>query len=188
MILKRRFAAVLGVLALAGCAAGSMTVYTHEYFAPTYSPRLMNTAGKYDAVPVDIVGNPFDAPKPSLDAAVVDAVRRTAYGGRIAFTANPSGDVRSPFRLVAIFMPSHRIGHADVCAGSRTLATEPPDRFEMMLTYCFGGQSLTSLRARGAGFSGPADPAFDRFVRNATATLFRPRKEDVNGRDDDFMD
>jgi hypothetical protein len=176
-------------LGITACATGQTAVITHEYFAPTYGPKLLNSAGKYNAVPVEIVGSPFAAPKPAVDTAVMNAVRRTAYGGRVAFTANPEGQIRSPFRLVAIFTPSQRIGHADVCAGSREQERQPLGGLELMMTYCFGEQALSSVRARRAQLDGPADPAFDRFVRNTTATLFQPRKQDGNGPDaNDFFD
>lgn len=189
MSLRRGCAAMICVVGLAACATGQTAIITHEYFAPTYGPKLLNSAGKYQAVPVEIVGNPFAAPKATVDAAMMNAVRRTAYGGRIAFTANPEGEVRSPFRLVAIFTPSPRIGHADVCTGSREQERQPLGGLELMMTYCFGERALSSVRARRADLGGPDDPAFDRFVRNTAAALFQPRKEDGNGPDgDDFFE
>lgn len=172
---------------LAACAGAATPVIWREYIAPTYGPKLLNSAGQSRQVPAEIVGNPFAAAKPALDAAVMRAVRETAYGSRIPLTTTPQADLRPAFRLVAIFAPSRTIGPFDVCTGSRRQAQAPAGPLVLMLTYCFNDQPLSSLRARSTGLRGPDDPAFARFVRNAAAVLFQMRREDADGRDDDFL-
>jgi len=173
---------------LAACASQRGIVMTRSYIAPTYGPTILNSAGKYDGVKLEVVGNPFAAPDEAVHAATAEAIRTTGFASRLPLTTGEA-DPRSPFRLVALFSPAIDINFDDICYGSRKQAATPPEKTELMLTYCFGEGALTSLRARRGGIAGPDDPRFESFVRNATAALFPPRDETAgDGRDDDFFD
>lgn len=191
--MKLRPAVVIPLLLaaiLTACASQRGIIISRAYIAPTYGPTLLNSAGKYDGVKLEIVGNPFDAPEELVDAAVADAVMNTGFASRLPLTTGEA-DPRSPFRMVVLFEPAIDINFEDICRGSRKQADQPAATTQMMLTYCFGDSALTSLRARRGGLRRPDDPAFDSFVRNATAALFPPRDETgTNGRggdDNDFF-
>jgi len=175
-------------LMLAACASQRGIVISRDHIAAIYGPTILNSAGKYDGVKLEVVGNPFAAPEAAVHAATAEAIRTTGFASRLPLTTGDA-DPRSPFFLVALFSPAIDINFDDVCYGSRKQAPTPPETTELMLTYCFGESALTSLRARRGGIAGPEDPRFDSFVRNATAALFPPRDETAgDGRDDGFFD
>ena len=176
--------ALLGGAVLAACTAPRTAMISREHISATYSSLVLNAAGRYDGVALEVVGNPFVAQQADVNRAVLDNVRDTRLAANIPFTLDPP-DPRSPYRLVVIFDAASGISHPQVCKGSRRQADTPAGGVRMMMTYCLGEKAVTSLRARQGGLNGPGDPAFGRFVRNATAALFPPTTEihDTGGRD-----
>lgn len=176
----RLCAAAAVAAGLAACTAPKQDIITRSYLAPTYGPTTLSAARKYDSVPVDIVGNPFPVPDAILASRVIDALNTTGSAGDLTFTAGPA-DPKTPYQMVVVFDPSPGMTHQQVCRGARRQTEDPGTGVPMMLTYCLGKKPLTSLRARQTGFDGPDDPAFTRFVRNATTALLPKRNRIKDG-------
>jgi len=185
-------AALVSTLSLAACESPGTDMILSDYIAPTYNPTLLNAAARYDAVPVEVTGNPFGGDKERLTRVIADSVRETPLASRIPF-APATAAMTAPYRLVVIFDPARNLGFASVCErGSRRQAETPGPGLRMMMTYCLGRDAITSLRLRHGGFDGaegPDTPAFRRLVQNATAALFPPRTEirGNNGDGDGFF-
>lgn len=172
--------ALAATASLAACQSPGTDMILSDYIAPTYNPTLLNAAARYDAVPVEVVGNPFGGDPAALAEVVAESVRETPLASQIPF--QPATEAMgAPYRLVVIFDAARSQGFASVCSrGSRRRADTAGPGLRMMMTYCLGSQTITSLRLRHGGFDtteGPDTPAFRRLVQNATAALFPPRTE-----------
>lgn len=180
-------ALTLACLVFLGSCTQHGALITRAYISPTYSPTVINSAARYDILPVEVAGTPFSGNNTRLAEAVVSAIRNVGSVANLPFA--PAGDhpsPKTPYRMVVLFDAAPDISHYNVCNGSRKRDAAGAS-VRMMLTLCLGKDVVTSLRARRKGLTGPEAPDFRRFVKNATAALF-PRRDETRGdgsRDDD---
>jgi len=129
------------------------------------------------AMKLDVSGNPFGMDQQAFNQAVNDAVQ-------------PPGVVEtdsSPYRVHLAFGPSYT-GRDIACqaVGSNGNAG---GEVRLVAALCPGnGSALTYLSGSVSDISGPDDPRFRQFMRNAVVKLFpKPTNDDRFDRDQCFI-
>ena len=176
----RPAAAVVVTGTLAACASESFTTTTHVDRSGSYSPRLVYAASKYDAVKMDVAGNPFPGSGAAFSRVVYDAVSTTSVARPIPLTLG-QGDPDSGYRMIVVANPASRFDRHAACRGERRHADRTGGSVELLMTYCLWQRSITSLRARRDGVTGPGDPALHDMVQQAMVQMFPPIDETRHG-------
>ncbi len=157
-----RFLPLAFVALLFGCAEGKINyVHVDSSYDPTVYAHLPYTGPIY----ADVAGNPFGAmPQPQLQSLV------NAY-------IQPS-QARSPegqgVRVHFAFGETASDRNSACYAGGNNAPNN--GTINMVAALCRGGAATTYLVASVDGITGPNDPRFQNFLRNATVQLF-PRQD-----------
>lgn len=174
MVFAARFILVLGLTAVvAGCAGTA--VITSEYLTSTYHPRFLNSVAKYGALRTQIVGNPFDAPKQEVDAAITRVMSRAHPGPQFPLVTSPDEPARrSPYRVVVLFDPASYLARNQVCVGDTRQGQPVAGRIRMLMVFCTGSYAISSLVAQLPSVASPDDSRFAAALGQATITLMPP--------------
>ena len=129
------------------------------------------------AMKLDISGNPFGMDQQAFNQAVNDAVQ-------------PPGVVEtdsSPYRVHLAFGPSYT--GRDIACQSVGSSGNAGGNVRLVAALCPGnGPALTYLTGSVSEVTGPDDPRFRQFMRNAVVKLFpRPTNDDRFDRDQCFV-
>jgi hypothetical protein len=157
------FAAFGAALFLSACGVGTVSyVNVDSSYDPIQFARLPYTGPLY----VEVSGNPFAIPSDQMAKVVYDSV---APSGGIV------GNGQGP-RLHYAFGPDAT--NFNLACGAAGTNGRVNDRITMIAALCGGNQhALTYLSASIDGVSGPNDPRFRDFLRQATVQLF-PKQTD----------
>lgn len=160
----RVFAIAAVCLLAASCATGSQNVSFLGGYYDDASRSAFHYAGAGRDFETVIIGNPFDAPKPLTDRAVLDAMRGNDKGLDINFTPAP-GNFARPFRIVMAFNPDPARHGAALC-GDRGAAASPAKggRITLAAAFCDGSELQFAVGSSAAPMGSPQDPAFRRMV------------------------
>lgn len=177
----RRSLSILAILAAAGtaCSTGGVVLSPTSFYI-TYTPSVVNSAAASGGMLVEVVGNPFDAPKADLERAITSAMTGSHFGPRVQFvTAKPEG-FTSPYRIVLLFDNARNYTEAKLCREGTTIEPEGGggDFVKVHAALCAGTQPLTGVNGRAGEVTSPDDPKFRRLMSQITTNLLPPVNPD----------
>ncbi len=168
------FAAFGAALLLSACAASGTVNYVNvdSSYDPVQYRRLPYTGPLY----VEVSGNPFAIPSDQMAKVVYDAVAPTN-----AAVGNGQGP-----RLHYAFGPDAT--NFNMACGAAGTNGRINGRITMIAALCGGNQhALTYLSASIDGVTGPDDPRFRQFLRQATVQLFPAQTDESRDRQRDML-
>lgn len=175
---------VMAVLFLA--SACSMDVrLTQQEVSPSYKAGEFAYAGAGRDMRVVVVGNPFGGDQATFGGVVTDRMQGNHWGPRTHFTTTPNETARSSYRVVMLFDPPRTLVGMRLCRveGSSLPTVRTGDEIILFAAFCRGNESMTEIKGRIAGATGPEDPVFGDLIAQVTNALFPPdrRFEDDHG-------
>jgi hypothetical protein len=156
--------------ALAACGGGAVTVQPPDVGA--YDPGMLRYAISRGAILTEVVGNPFDAPKQEVDAAVTGSMTGATFGRQASFKTKVSPDYDSPYRIVILLDPALGAQANRLCSEPGQPAATGPDRIRAMAAFCSNDTAITSIAGSITKVQEPRDPAFRELIRRMTMDLF----------------
>jgi hypothetical protein len=158
-----------------------------------YTPTVLNYAATSGGILVEVVGNPFDAPKAELERATTDAMTGSHFGPAVDFVTTKPEGFRSPYRIVLVFDPTQGYTPSKLCR--QTQYIEPgtgeivkeyiePGTGEIVKVHavlCAGERALTGVSGRAGELTGPDDPQFRKLISQITTNLLPPRRSPRRG-------
>ena len=177
-------ALAFGGLLLAACANNASL--PHHYVYEGYRPSYLSYAAGRGGMPTEVVGNPFNAPKPQFDAAVTDILENNHFGPELPFFTEPPEGFSSVYHVVVVFDPPIGAAPSLVCADPNLPANPRPGEVSVLAAFCSGDRRITSAGGSVSGARSPDDPAFQGLMRQVATLLFPPRSPDINDRDNSF--
>lgn len=185
-----RAAAAVALLMLPACSsveqAGRIdyarldSAYSRVDFAYAGSGRDMRT---------EIYGNPFpEVAQADFDEAVTSAMYGAHFGPATHFTTQPDNSARPAYRVRLLWNGPRSANGNNLCGDHdyQGGGKEPNGTARLIAAFCRSDRALSYLVGSVDGVTGPDDPKFVAFVRQATMRLFTPR-DDRQERDRCFM-
>jgi hypothetical protein len=174
-----QFAGVAALLA--GCAQSASI--PHSYVDGAYRPSYLGYAAGRGGMMTEVVGNPFAAPKPALDAVVTEILETSHFGPELPFFTEPPADFRSDYRVVVLLNPAPAAAPSRLCEQPAQPQNPRGGRVGVLAAFCNGPYRITSAGGSIAGAQGPDDPDFRSLMRQVAVLLFPPQPADQRGRD-----
>jgi hypothetical protein len=175
--MRRIFLLALAACLLA-CTASATSLINYTWLSYSYSPRDIAYAGGPGELWTEISGNPFFGTKEDFDQLVTQSMYGAHFGPPTKFTTTPGPDARRIFHVRLLFNGVATDWGA-ICNGPpQPIQGAPTNRVVLYAAFCQGNDALSFLRAAG-DFTGPKDPAFDRFMRDVTMKLFPPQNNEL---------
>lgn len=180
---SRNIALAAGLAALlAGCAQSASV--PHTYVDGAYRPSYLGYAASRGGMMTEVVGNPFAAPKPALDAAVTETLQASHFGPELPFFTEPPEGYSSYYRVVVLLNPAPGAAPSRLCEQPAQPQSPAGGRVGVLAAFCNGPYRITSAGGSIAAAQGPDDPAFRGLLRQVAVLLFPPRPDDQrNDRD-----
>lgn len=165
--------ALAAVLILAGCSSGTVSyVNVDSSYDPVQYARLPYTGPLY----VEVSGNPFAIPADQMAKVVYEAIAPSnaavgnGQGPRLHYAFGPDA---TNFNLA--------------CSAAGTNG-RIKGTITMVAALCRGtDHALTYLSASIDGVTGPDDPRFRQFLRQATVQLFPTQTDESRERQRDML-
>jgi len=172
---------LLSLVVLAGAASACTS--TDVVLSPTsyygaYTPSVLSYSATSGGILVEVVGNPFDAPKADLERSITGAMAGSHFGPQVDFVTTPPEDFRSPYRIVMVFDSTQGYTQAKLCAQTETIQPEAGETVKAHAALCAAEQPLTGVNGRVSDVTGPDDPKFGRFIAQMTTNLLPPTNPD----------
>jgi hypothetical protein len=172
---------LLSLVILAG--AGAACTSTDVVLSPTsyygaYTPSVLSYSATSGGILVEVVGNPFDAPKADLERSITDAMTGSHFGPQVDFVTTPPEDFRSPYRIVMVFDSTQGYTQAKLCAQTETIQPEASESVTAHAALCAADKPLTGVTGWVSDVTGPDDPKFGRFIAQMTTNLLPPSNPD----------
>jgi hypothetical protein len=178
--MRRSVLAAAGFL-LAGCQSAITTTTSYDVLFRSGVLSEFGYAASAGEMPVVVVGNPFDIPKPTVDAAVIAAMQGRNRGSAVRFVEAPAEIAQSAsgYAVVMLLNSGPGIGADFACARRGSLAPPPTVGRTMVLAVFCGGADARSWAFSSSGpAASPKDPLFLQLVGTATFLMIPPRDED----------
>ena len=168
-------------LVMAGCQSMVTTTTSYDVLFRSGVLSEFGYASTAGEMPVVVVGNPFDSPKPAVDAAVVAAMQGRNRGSAVRFDAAPAeiAQFGSGYAVVMVLNGGTAIGSDVVCARRGSLA--PPataGRTTVLAVFCGNADARSWAFSSTGSVASPKDPLFLQLVGTATFLMIPPRDED----------
>ena len=173
-------------LTLAGCQSLVTTTTSYDVWFRSGVLSEFSYASTAGEMPVVVVGNPFDVPKPAVDAAVIAAMQGHSRGSAVRFVQAPADIAQSSvgYAIVMLLDAGPGIGADFTCA--RRASSSPPvagGGTTLLAVFC-GNADARSWAYSGTGpVASPNDPLFRELVARTTFQMIPPRDDDWGGRD-----
>lgn len=172
--------------AVFGIAACSSDVrLTQQEISPSYKSGEFAYAGADRDMKVVVVGNPFGGDQETFGRTVTGYMQGNHWGPRTNFTTAPGASARNSYRVVMLFDPPKTLVGMRLCRveGSALPTVRTGDEIILFAAFCRGNESMTEIKGRIAGATGPEDPVFGYLIGQVTNALFPPdrRFEDDHG-------
>ena len=173
---------------LAACAGSPKIAYT--YVSDSYTQSFLSYAARRGGMLTEVVGNPFQADKASLDRQVTDSFETSHFGPRLPFFTEPPEDFSSSYRVVVLFNAAAYANAARLCSDPerpQRTAEQYGETVYVLAAFCSSESRVTSAGGSLTGANGPDDPAFRHFMSQLSLQLFPPRAPDGNDRGRGFL-
>jgi len=172
---------LLSLVILAGaasaCTSTDVVLSPTSYYA-AYTPTVLSYSATSGGILVEVVGNPFDAPKADLEQSITGAMAGSHFGPRVDFVTTPPEDFRSPYRIVMVFDSAQGYTQAKLCAQTETIQPEAGETVRAHAALCAADQPLTGVNGRVSDVTGPDDPKFGQLIAQMTTNLLPPSNPD----------
>ncbi len=173
---------VLLILAGAGSACSSSgVVLSPTSYDGVYTPTVLNYAATSGGILVEVVGNPFDAPKAELERATTDAMTGSHFGPAVDFVTTKPEGFRSPYRIVLVFDPTQGYTPSKLCRQTQYIEPGTGEIVKAHAVLCAGERALTGVSGRAGELTGPDDPQFRQLISQITTNLLPPRRSPRRG-------
>ncbi len=185
--LRGAMAAVLATAALAIAAgpAAAASVINYADINSPYSQSEVRYAADGRDLAVVVKGNPFPSGKISGDEAaraVVEAMKGRPGWFVARYTLTPGDSARSLYKVVWLFGVPANTSVYGACRKDAEAATGTGSM--TMAVFCRGEKALSYVAGTMDPPASPADPAFRRFIGDATRSLFPRIDSDRDGQPD----
>ena len=173
-------------LALAGCQSLVTTTTSYDVLFRSGVLSEFGYAATAGEMPVVVVGNPFDLPKPAVDEAVIAAMQGHNRGAAVRFVQAPAEIARSGvgYAVVMLLNPGPGVGADLACAGRASVSPAFAGGGTTLLAVFCGNADARSWAYSGTGpVASPNDPLFRGLVARTTYLMIPPRDDDWGGRD-----
>jgi uncharacterized protein YceK len=184
---RPRSLAFATAIALSGCSSVVTSTTSYDvYFRSGVLSEFGYAASRTGGVmPVAVVGNPFDAPKPAVDQAVVAAMQGRNVGAPVRFAVSPADAERSGYEVVMAFGAGPGAATA-LCVERGAFQAPPGGSSGTLLAVFCGGTDARSWAFSSIGpvAASPDDPLFRDMVGQTTFLLIPNRDDDYNTRGD----
>lgn len=158
---------------------------TQQEISPSYKAGEFAYAGAGRDMRVVVAGNPFGGDQPTFGKAVTDRMQGNHWGPRTHFTTTPNETARSSYRVVMLFGPPRNLVGMRLCReeGAALPTAQTGKEIILFAAFCRSNETMTEIKGRIAGATGPDDPVFGDLVAQVTNALFPPdrRFEDDHG-------
>jgi hypothetical protein len=178
--------ACLATLALAGCQSAVTTTTSYDVLFRSGVLSEFGYAATAGDMPVVVVGNLFDVPKPEVDEAVVAAMQGHNRGAAVRFVQAPAEIARSGvgYAVVMLLNPGPGGGAELACAQRASLPSPVAGGGTTLLAVFCGNADARSWAYSATGpVKSPDDPMFRALVAQTTFLMIPPRDDDWGGRD-----
>jgi hypothetical protein len=178
--MRRSVLAAAGFL-LAGCQSLVTTTTSYDVWFRSGVLSEFGYAATAGEMPVVVVGNPFDVPKPAVDEAVIAAMQGHNRGSAVRFVHAPADIAQSGagYAVVMLLNAGPGIGADFACA--RRASVSPPvagGGTTLLAVFC-GNADARSWAYSGTGpVASPDDPLFRDLVARTTFQMIPPRDDD----------
>lgn len=169
---------LLAPLILAACSGGA--TLPHHYVYEGYRPIYLNYAAGRGGMPTEVVGNPFETPKPQFDAQVAEILENHHFGPELPFLTETPEGFSSVYHVVVVFDPPIGTAPSRICADPNVQAAPRPGEVGVLAAFCQNDRRITSAGGHVAGAENPDDPRFQALMRQVATLLFPPRSPDIN--------
>ena len=178
----RRSLLVLLILAGAGsaCSSSGVVLSPTSYYG-AYTPKVLNYSATSGGILVEVVGNPFDAPKADLERSITSAMTGSHFGPHVDFVTTPPEGFRSPYRVVIVFDSTQNYTPYKLCSQTESIQPAASDTVRAQAALCADRKPLTGVSGRVADVTGPDDPKFGRMISQLTTNLLPPNNPDRRG-------
>ncbi len=167
---------------LAGCQSAVTTTTSYDVLFRAGVLSEFGYAGSGGEMPVVVVGNPFDTPKPAVDAAVIAAMQGRNRGSAVRFVEAPEETARSGagYAVVMVLNGGTGVGTDFVCArrGSLVAPATTAGRTTVLAVFCGNADARSWAFSSIGPVASPSDPMFVQLVRQATFLMIPPRDDD----------
>ena len=126
-------------LVMAGCQSVVTTTTSYDVLFQSGVLSEFGYASSAGEMPVVVVGNPFDTPKPAVEAAVISAMQGRNRGSAVRFVEAPEETAQSGagYAVVMLLNGGIGIGADVVCARRGSLATPATQgRTTVLAVFC----------------------------------------------------
>jgi len=173
---RRRIAAALAVAALLFSGCGGEGPRTVAHPIRDRSVEFLHDAAADGPVLVEVLGQPFAAAVPGVDAGVVAAMNEARAAPRVRFTADPVAAPEPETRVVVIFRPPADVTGRSLCAGEvpPLAGRSRPAEVEAFAAFCVEDKVWSEVTGRMAGVTRLDDPGFGALIAQMTRDLFPP--------------
>ncbi len=172
---------LLSLVILAGtgaaCTSTGVVLSPTSYYG-AYTPSVLNYSATSGGILVEVIGNPFDAPKADLERSITGAMTGSHFGQQVDFVTTPPEDFRSPYRIVMVFDSTQGYTQAKLCARTETIQPEVGESVTAHAALCAADQPLTGVTGWVSDVTGPDDPKFGRLIAQMTTNLLPPSNPD----------
>lgn len=165
----------LGILV---SACGGNVRLTQQEVSPVYKAGEFAYAGAGRDLKVEVIGNPFGGDPAAFGKTVTDYMQGNHWGPRTNFTTTPGASARESYRVVMLFNPPRTLVGMRLCREEASSLPSESGREEIVVfaAFCRRNESLTEIKGRIDGATGPGDPIFGDLVAQATNALFPPKR------------
>ena len=175
---------ILLILTGAGSAcSSSATVLSPTSYYGAYTPTVLSYSATSGGILVEVVGNPFDAPKADLERSITGAMTGSHFGPHVDFVTTPPEGFRSPYRIVMVFDSNQGYTQIKLCGQTGSIAPEPGESVRVHTALCAADKPLTGVSGRVRDVTGPDDPKFRRLISQITTNLLPPSSPDRRDND-----
>jgi hypothetical protein len=169
--------------ALAGCQSLVTTTTSYDVWFRSGVLSEFGYAATAGEMPVVVVGNPFDVPKPAVDEAVIAAMQGHNRGPAVRFVQGPAEIARSGagYAVVMVVDAGPGIGADFACARRGSISPPVAGGGTTLLAVFCGNADARSWAYSGTGpVASPDDPLFRALVAQTTYLMIPPRDDDWN--------
>ena len=170
-----------GMLVMTGCQSTVTTTTSYDVLFRAGVLSEFGYAASAGEMPVVVVGNPFDTPKPAVDAAVIAAMQGRNRGSAVRFVEAPAEIAQFGSGYAVIMVLNGGTGFsADVVCGRRgSLApSATAGRTAVLAVFCGAADARSWAFSSTGQVASPSDPMFVQLVRQATFLMIPPRDDD----------